>query len=153
VVNHETSYDQHHKNADRVYRVETENIQEQYAHAGTYTEMGAILRSEVAEIETVVPIWHEWGQSFSIPAEGKFFKEPVAFADNGLFNVLDYEWVRGEARTALSEPNQVVLTESYAEKFFGTTDIIGKTIRYGANQDLSVTGVLKDLPGNDQFSV
>ncbi|GAB3641516.1 ABC transporter permease [Spirosoma arcticum] len=151
VVNHETSYDQHHKNGDRVYRIETAEVGSGDAHPGTYTEMGAVLRNEVPEIETVVPIWHEWGQSFSIPAEGKFFKEPVAFADNGLFSLLDYEWVTGEARTALSQPNQVILTESYAQKFFGTTDIIGKTIRYGDNQDLSVTGVLKDHPATTNF--
>ena len=151
VVNHEISYDQHHKNGGRVYRVETENLSDRHPLPGTYTEMGTVLRNEVPEIETVVPIWHESGRGLSIPASGKFFKESVAFADNGLFNLLDYQWIAGDARTALSQPNQVILTESYAQKFFGTVDVVGKTIRYGDSQDLRVTGVLKDYRVTTNF--
>jgi putative ABC transport system permease protein len=151
VVNHETSYDRHHKNGDRVYRVETENIQEGYAHAGTYTEMTAVLRNEVPEVEAVAPIYHANGQSVAVPAEGKFFQEPVAFTDNALFKLLDYQWVTGDVRSALSQPNQVVLTESHARKLFGTTDVMGKTVLLGDDNILLVAGIVKDHPATTSF--
>lgn len=151
VVNHETSYDQYHKNGDRVYRVETENIQEAYARAGTYTEMTAVLRNEVPEIEAVAPIYHANGQSVAIPQEGKLFKEPIAFTDNTLFRLLDYQWVTGDARTALSRPDQVVLTESYARKLFGITDAMGKTVLLSDDNSLVVAGIVKDHPATTCF--
>ncbi|CCH52407.1 Macrolide export ATP-binding/permease protein macB 1 [Fibrisoma limi BUZ 3] len=151
VVHHETSYDQYHKNGDRMYRVETVNVRNSEAHAGTYTEMTAVLRNEVPEIERVVPIYRASGQSLAVPQESKSFKEPIAFTENGLFALLDYEWSSGDARTALLRPNQVVLTESYAQKFFGTTDAVGKTVLLGDDINLSVAGVLKDHPANTNF--
>ncbi|RIV21296.1 ABC transporter permease [Fibrisoma montanum] len=151
VVSHETSYDLHHKNADRIYRVETVNMGNSEAHAGTYTEMTAVLRNEVPEIDRVAPVYRTSGQSIAVPQEGKFFKEPVAFADNDLFKLLDYEWVSGDANTALTRPNQVVLTESHAQKLFGTMDVLGKTVLLGDDHNLSVTGVLKDHPATTNF--
>ncbi|MFD2573008.1 ABC transporter permease [Spirosoma soli] len=151
VVNHETSYDKHHKNGDRVYRVETTNVQNSESHAGTYTEMTAVLRNEVPEIERVAPVYRASGQSVAIPQEGKLFKEQIAFTDNELFYLIDYQWIAGSAQTALSRPNQVVLTESYAQKFFGTTDAIGKTLLLGDDNSLLVAGVLKDYPANTNF--
>ncbi|WP_128548668.1 ABC transporter permease [Larkinella soli] len=151
VVDHETGYDQHHSKGDRIYRVETSNTGESSPHPGTYTEMGAVLRNEVPEIETVAPVFYDWGQNLSLPADGKFFKEPVAFVDPGLFNLLDYQWLTGDARTALSRPGQVVLTESTARKFFNSADVTGKTLRLGDRHDLLVTGVLKDHPVNTNF--
>ena len=151
VVRHQTTYDQHHKNADRIYRVETENINDRYPHPGTYTELGAVLQNEAPELETVVPIWHESGRGLAVPSSGELFKEAVSFSNKELFHLLDYQWIEGDAQTALSQLNQVVLTASYAQKFFGTTDVIGKTIRYDDRQDLRVSGVLSDHLATTNF--
>ncbi|UFH56958.1 ABC transporter permease [Spirosoma sp. KNUC1025] len=151
VIIHETSYDKHIENADRIYRVETVNANDPNPHSGTYTELGSVLPKEAPEFETVVSIWNEWGRGLSIPASGDFYKERVAFTNQAIFDLLDYQLINGDVRSALSQPNQVVLTESYAKKFFGTTDAIGKTIRYANLQDLQVSGVLKDHPATTSF--
>ncbi|WP_338875179.1 ABC transporter permease [Spirosoma sp. SC4-14] len=151
VIRHQTSYDRNHKNGDRVYRVQTVNNSDPNPHPGTYTEMATVLRSEAPELETVVPIMNKWGKGLAIPESGAFFKERVVFTDPGLFHLLDYQWLTGNARTALARPDQVVLTESYARKFFGTTDVVGKTIRYDNKEDLRVTGILKDHPETTNF--
>ncbi|MPR35872.1 ABC transporter permease [Salmonirosea aquatica] len=150
VIYHETSYDKYHKNADRIYRVETVNNTDADAHPGTYTELGDVLK-DAPEFETVVPVWNEGGRGLSIPATGDFFKERIFFVDPDIFQLLDYQWIAGDARSALSQPGQVVLTESYAKKFFGTTNALGKTIHYDNKQDLQVAGVLKDYPLNTNF--
>ncbi|GAB4022644.1 ABC transporter permease [Spirosoma koreense] len=151
VIVHETSYDKQHKNADRIYRVETVNNSDPNPHPGTYTEMGVVLQKEAPEFEAIVPVYYDWGRSLAIPASGSFFQERIAFTSPDIFHLLDYQWLTGDARTALSQPNQVVLTESYAKKFFGTTDVVGKTIRYDNKQDLQVTGVLHDYPATTNF--
>ncbi|GAB4031781.1 ABC transporter permease [Spirosoma gilvum] len=151
VIVHETSYDKHHKNGDRIYRVETVNSSDPNPHPGTYTEMAVVLPKEAPEFETIVPVYNQWGKGLSVPASGDFFKERVAFTNSSIFHLLDYQWVTGDARTALSQPGQVVLTESYAKKLFGSTDVLGKTIRYDNKQDLRVTGVLKDYPVTTNF--
>lgn len=151
MVRHETSYDQHHTKSKRVYRVETENISEKFTNSGTFTELPNALQSDVPELETVVPIWREHGATLSVPQTGDIFKETAFFADQGLFNLLDYSWLEGDVRTALSQPFSVVLTRTYAQKFFGTEAAIGKTIRYGNGQDLLVTGIVEDYPTTTNF--
>ncbi|QIP12907.1 FtsX-like permease family protein [Spirosoma aureum] len=150
-VRHETSYDQNHVNGSRVYRVESENIKEKHSYPGTYTGMANALRTDFPEAELVVPLLQVWGSTFAVPNSDKRFKEPFIFADNKLFHLLDYQWVAGDPRTALSQPNTVVLTRAYAEKYFGTTDVLSKTIRLDNKQDLLVAGVLEDHPATTSF--
>jgi putative ABC transport system permease protein len=150
-VRHETSYDQNHANGSRVYRVEGENIKEKHSYPGTYTGMANALRTDLPEAELVVPLLQVWGSTFAVPNSDKRFKEPFIFADNKLFHLLDYQWVAGDPRTALSQPNTVVLTRAYAEKYFGTTDVLSKTIRLDNKQDLLVAGVLEDHPATTSF--
>lgn len=151
MVRHETNYDQHHTKGNRVYRVETENISEKFTNPGTFTELPNALQSDAPELETIVPIWREYGATLSVPETGNIFKETAFFAEQGLFNLLDYSWLEGDRRTALSEPFSVVLTRTYAQKFFGTEAAVGKTMRYGNEEDLLVTGIIEDYPITTNF--
>ena len=151
VVRHETSYDQYHANGSRVYRVESENIKEKNIYPGVYTGMANALHTDLPEAELVVPLLQYGGSTFAVPNSDKRFKESYVFAGNELFHLLDYQWVEGNPRTALSQPNTVVLTRAYAEKYFGTTDVLSKTIRLDNKQDLLVAGVLEDYPTTTSF--
>ncbi|MVM31241.1 FtsX-like permease family protein [Spirosoma sp. HMF4905] len=152
VVRHETSYDQSHSNGSRVYRVEGENLKDKFRHPGTYTGMVNALHNDLPEAELVVPLLRRWGgNTFAVPNSDKRFKESFVFADNALFHLLDYQWIAGDPRTALSQPNTVVLTRVYAEKYFGKTDVLGKTIQFDNKQDLLVAGVLEDYPITTSF--
>lgn len=151
VIKHEKSYDKNHTNGNRIYRVETENIKEKHIYPGTYTGMVNALRNDVPEAELVVPLFKVWGKTFSVPTSDKQFKESFVFANNDLFHLLDYQWVGGSERTALSQPNTVVLSRAYAEKYFGTTDVIGRTLQLDGKQDLQVVGVLENPPTTSSF--
>ncbi|MFN8343936.1 MAG: ABC transporter permease [Spirosomataceae bacterium] len=151
VIKHETGYDQNHTNGNRIYRVETENKKEKQTYPGTYTGMVNALHTDVPEIESVVPLFKVWGKTFSVPASDKRFKESFVFAGNELFHLLDYQWVAGDDRTVLSQPNTVVLSRAYAEKYFGTTDVIGKTLQLDNKQELQVVGVVENYPTTTGF--
>ncbi|GAB3995538.1 ABC transporter permease [Spirosoma daeguense] len=151
VIKHETSYDTYQTNSGRIYRVETENIQEKHTYPGTYTGMANALLTDVPEAELVVPLFKVNGSTFAEPTSDKRFKESFVFADNRLFQLLDYQWLSGNSQIALSLPNSVVLSRAYAEKYFGTTDVLGKTIRFDNKQDLQVVGVLENHTKRTSF--
>ncbi len=65
-----------------------------------------------------------------------------------LLSILHLPLARGSAGTALKRPDEVLITEETAAKYFGNEDPIGQTLRIDRNLDLTVTGVLRDLPHN-----
>jgi ABC-type lipoprotein release transport system permease subunit len=65
--------------------------------------------------------------------------------------VFGVDWVRGNRKTALTAPNTIVLSQRYAEKYFGNADPMGKTVRFDHQADLTVTGIIKNPPSNTQL--
>lgn len=154
VVRHETSYDLSQSRIDRIYRVETENIKENHTYPGTYTGMANALRTDLPEAETIAPLLHVSGRTMvagGSQSGEKKFKETVVFADNGLFRTLDYTWLAGDPGRALSQPNTIVLTRAYADKYFGTVDALGKTIGLDGKRDVTVSGVVEDYSSTTSF--
>ncbi|GAB3905290.1 ABC transporter permease [Larkinella knui] len=151
VVAHETSYDHYQTQGDRIYRVGNYNINDKFTYPGTYSGMANAMRNDVPEAELVVPLLQIGGSTVSIPSTGNRFKTSLVYAGNELFRLLDYRWLAGDARTALSEPNTVVLTRALAETYFGTSDVLGKTLRLDNKPDLMVVGVLEDYPKTTSF--
>jgi putative ABC transport system permease protein len=74
------------------------------------------------------------------------------YADSSFLSMMSYEMVRGNALTALNEPNTAVISEQYAQMYFGKEDPIGKTLRMqddDFNNELAkVSGVFKAVPPN-----
>lgn len=151
IIRHETSYDLSQSKLDRIYRVEMLNVKENRTSSGTYTGMTSALYSDLPEAESIVPILQLWGNTFSAVKSDKHFKESFVFTDNNLFKTLDYQWLAGNPAKALSQPNSIILTRKYAEKYFGRTNVLGETIRYNNKQDLLITGVLEDYPRTTSF--
>ena len=78
----------------------------------------------------------------------------MAHVDSTLFDVFTIPVIAGDAKTALNEPNTVVISESAAKKYFATTDVIGKNIETDDNDKTlyKVTAVIKDIPHNSHFT-
>jgi putative ABC transport system permease protein len=151
IVRHETSYDQNNAKGNRIYRVENQNVKENQTYAGNYTGMTNALHTDVPEAEKVVSLLQFDGSIFSTLNSDNRFKESFVFANNELFNLLDYSWIAGDAHKALSQPNTVVLSRHYAEKYFGKTDVIGEIIQLDNKHNLMVTGVLENYPSTSSF--
>jgi len=74
------------------------------------------------------------------------------FADSTFFDVFSFKLLKGDPRTCLTEPRSIVLTEEYANKYFGEEDPIGLTLKIEQDTNLSViTGVMEDFPQNSHF--
>jgi putative ABC transport system permease protein len=152
----ESSYDRFHKNAYNIYRVNTllEIGDRGGSLASTNHPIGDYLKDNYAEvIDSVKFRRYKYGQTLIEYEEKKFFENRIYYADNSVFDVFTYPMLIGDPKSALESPHSIVLTESYALKFFGEDYPIGKILRLDNSEDFKVTGVIKDIPPNTHFPI
>lgn len=150
-VNYERSYDKF-EGSENVYRVYMDYMEGDKfvpSDAQVYNLSGPTLKSEFAEVQEFVRFYHFDEVTF-------VYKDIVlggntgALADPSYFEIFKYPLISGDVKTALKEPNTIVLTESLANKIFGKEDPMGKSISvfWGGKVFMTVTGILKDIPNN-----
>ena len=161
-VSNEYSYDKFHKNSDNIYKVTLERMYPTYNtfYAFIPHSYAAVMQSDFPEVQSAVRILGGGNNSRAITVirennEEEIFEETgIISADSNFFEFFSFYLLRGEPNKVLSNPNDVVLTESIALKFFGTLDVVGKQLSLG-QQNLDVSGVCEDPPANShiQFSM
>ena len=77
-----------------------------------------------------------------------FHEEKMPFADPAIFKVFDFKVISGDIKTALKEPNKLMLSERAAKKYFNGADPMGKIITRNGNESYEVTGIFEDVPEN-----
>jgi len=167
VIRYEKSYDAWQSNKDRVFRVVTNyknwsNGEITGRKQGVPLGLADVMRTEYPEVKNIAAVWSSWptSQIYIPPADGskteeKKYKEPgVFFTDPELFRIFDFTWLAGNA-TALTDPHTAVITESYANKYFGSwKNAMGRTIQlWSFRIPFQVVGVFKDLPENTDMQV
>ena len=84
-----------------------------------------------------------------------FSEEKLAFAENDLFSIIDFEWIVGDPESALINPKTVVISRSTAFKYYGITEgygsVLGNVVNLGNTHDLTIVGVIEDQPKNTNF--
>src|SRR5258708_3444711 len=153
-VKDELSYDRYHTNADRIFRV----IQEGAEHSATLPfPAGPAFKNEFGDLlESYTRVFNFQASSLPIVYDNgvdrKTFNEPrFFFGDSTFFKVLDFKFIKGNPATCLNGPNLLVVTESTASRYFGNHEPIGKTISFEGVQDMTVSGVIEDVPENSHF--
>ncbi len=144
VVRYELGYDRFHKKADRIYRVTLNAID---FNPSVSMTVAPAMRTDFPELEQVSQVWFRQ-QAVVKVGQTKYKENAFAFADQYFTSIFDYQWVLGNAKTALNEPNSIVLTETVARKYFGDQSPMGESVNLEGEHNLKVTGVIKDLPGN-----
>ncbi|MEJ0058007.1 MAG: ABC transporter permease [Bacteroidota bacterium] len=134
-IQDEMSYDQHHKDLDNIYRVITQFTVDSEGQQMTTTSppIALTLRDEIQEIESATRALNPPGVPRSlIKYEDKLFYETDGLiADSSLFEVLTYDVNRRHPKTALVEPNSVVISDKLSRKLFGDESGLDKTITIG----------------------
>ena len=156
-VQDELGYDRYAARHDRIYRlvmsIETVDRAETMT-ARSPAAWGWLLADSFPDVEGYARVKAplvSWQVTY---AEGnKRFNEPgFYFADHGILDMFDFKLVRGDANTALNAPNTVVITETTAARYFGRDEALGKVIRIDNTYDLTVTGVMQDVPRNSHMT-
>ena len=155
-VLNELSYDRFNEKANRIYRISADiKFGGSEMHiAETSDMMGQVLKKDYPEVEGYTRIYNNNGAKLVKKGDGYLKENNVANADSTFFNVFTLPAVAGDTRTALNEPNTVVISESTARKYFGQANAVGKTLQVNEdNKELlyKVTAVIKDIPANAHF--
>src|SRR5258706_65303 len=154
-IDHELSYDRFHKNANRIYRGSLE-----YSFGGqtsktsvSPTALLPAMKKNFAEVKNGVRLYNpSFWNPFIIKTNDKLFQEKkFYYADSTFFQIFSFKLLQGNPSKALTEPHSVILTQSSANKYFGTQDVIGKTLNVNNKAEYKVTGLMEDLPSNSMI--
>ncbi|MGA0560325.1 ABC transporter permease [Larkinella sp. VNQ87] len=151
-VEHEFSYDGFHANADRIVRVTTEmkTPEAPLSIASSPILLATVLKQDYPEVETAVRLL-----PFAAVVRHRDMllnETDLYYADRDVFAVFSYPLLVGDPAQALARPNSLVLTERLAQKYFGTNEVVGKTIELN-RQTYQITGVMADLPSNTDLPI
>ncbi|MEM9674137.1 MAG: ABC transporter permease, partial [Bacteroidota bacterium] len=151
-INHELSYDSFHSKADRIYRVVTDikTPTETLNIGATSAPMASYMKTDFPEVENMVRL--DDARLLIQRGEQTFQEDESMFADSTFFQVFDFSLLRGNANMALVAPFSVVLTEDAAKRYFGDEDPLGQRLRMEGEYDLTVTGVMQNVPENSNFT-
>lgn len=154
-VQDELAYDSFHADADRIYRVAKDFVNDdgsKVPDATTPPGLAPALSREIPEIEKAIRIFPSWGYKPLLTyGEKTFYEERFAHVDSTLFDIFSFPFARGEAKSAFTQPSSIVLTESLTKKYFGDEDPMGKTIIFDQRHPLQVTSIIKDMPPQSHF--
>jgi putative ABC transport system permease protein len=146
VIKEQYTYDNFHRDSDRIYRVNTRAIREGGSedYASSPMPVATALKDNYSIFEDVVRMNARFSgdvtyANINVPVDG-------LLVDPSFLQVFNFPLERGNPVSALNEPNSIVLTRSAAKKIFGDQDGIGKTISISGFGEFTVTAVLQEFP-------
>ncbi|MGD8535731.1 MAG: ABC transporter permease [Candidatus Aminicenantes bacterium] len=147
-VQDELNFDRFHENAENICRVNMNDQNYGVVWPIVSIPVGPALKQEFPEVVDSVRVSDFRGL---VTREEKKFDEIGAYVDPSFFEIFSFPFVKGDSKTALLAPSAIVITQEMAEKFFGTEDPLGKNLKLNNTLDLTVTGVIKDMPQNSHI--
>ncbi len=151
---HEWSYDHFHVNADRLFRIspsyDTQRFGVQHG-VNTSAKLVDAAEGMIPQIESYVRMGE--GEA-SIMVGERSIQEDVLYAGPHFFEIFSFPLDQGVAESALSMPNQVVLSQSAAEKLFNRIDVVDEEVDIflnGVKTPFLVSAVMEDMPENTVF--
>jgi putative ABC transport system permease protein len=152
-VRHEMSFDRHHENLNRIFRVCVSlGEQDNWRGAFTVPPMAAAMKDEFPEVEETVRM-SPWPRNYLIrTGEKAFLEKGLIFADGSIFRVFTLPVILGDPEAALTQPFTVVLTHQTAQKYFGNENPLGRILRFeDGGREYQVTAVVEDCPPSSHF--
>jgi putative ABC transport system permease protein len=152
----ELSYDRFNEKAGRIYRIHGDIVfGGNPLHLAVASDpMGSALKKDYPQVEEYVRFFNSSGSKLIKKGDQFINESNVVHADSTLFEVFTLPLIAGNPKSALNDPNTVVISESTAKKYFSTLDAVGKTIEVDDNGSTlyKVTAVMKDIPHNSHFN-
>jgi predicted permease len=155
-IRYELSFDRHNAHADQTYRLVSfdKKSNDDRRNVGAPLPALAALRNDFPALKhdltmvnritnVVVTVGGKSGKAIQKFQEGDGI---LAFVEPEYFRLFDYGWKKGSPQTSVANPGTVVLSERMAQKYFGSSNPIGQTLRVDNKMDFVVTGIVQDPP-------
>lgn len=82
----------------------------------------------------------------------QFKEDKLAYTDSNFLQMFSIPLIEGSNKSALVQPNSIVISKLFAKKYFGDEDPVGKSISIGLdNTPFKITGVFDKVPDNSHF--
>ncbi|MGO4919243.1 ABC transporter permease [Maribacter spongiicola] len=150
----ELSYDKMFADADRIYRIDSDiKFGGAEIKAGeSAAPMAETLKRDYPQVESSVR-FRTVGSMYvkKVGGDRSAKENQITYADSTVFEFFGINLIAGNAKTALTGTNSLVLTKTAAEKHFGSTDLIGQNLLLDNTDTYTVTGVIDDMPKNSYF--
>ncbi len=159
---HESSYDKHVSNSENIYRMTIDYIDGDRVDSGLHfsANTAPTLLTDFEEVKNsgrLMPNGLFWGAgSNEIRFNGEdiqHYEEGFTYADQSIIDIMDIKMIYGEAKTALSTPNTIVISETIANKHFKNQNPIGRSIYLNGNNErpFKINGVMQDFKSNSHL--
>lgn len=150
-IQNELSFDRFHSKINNLYvafnRAKFEG--EINCWSTTPNPLGPALKQEFPDVKMTARLTYT--DKHQIDYNGKKLQADGFNADPTFLQMFSFPLISGNPNLALKGMNNMVITETLANKVFGTTNVIGKIIKFDNKYDLTISGVLKNLPSNTRF--
>lgn len=148
----ELSYDRFNTNANLIYRINTDvkfaGNENSYAQSPAPT--GAVFKATFPEVQEFARM-RDKGGAFVKKGNQSIEETSMIYADPSLFSIFTIPFLSGDPKTALKDPRSLVITDEMATKYFGTLDVVGKTMTFDDSIPYKVTGVIAKMPVQSHF--
>jgi len=150
-VSQELSYDNYHKDKERIFRIATKFETKTFADiwAALGPAVGPYVKRDFPQVEYAARILDIYKPLVKKDNQ-MFYEEKAFYADQDLLNIFSIPFLQGDQEKALTRPNTVVLSKRVAQKYFGKKMPVGETLIIN-NEKFEITGVMKNHPTNTHF--
>lgn len=154
-IKDESTFDAFHENGKHIYRITTKDMRNNgNTILGTTGQIqGPAFKASIPEVTEFVRVWLDETHNIIVHKK-RGFKVSVTYADPHFFEIFSFPLLQGNAAQALKDINSIVITEEMAMKFFGETDVVGRTLGLEDGPTIEtflITGVAKNLPANSSL--
>ena len=149
-VYNESGFDKFNKNYCRIYQLNFKNDKGEFSMAGTPYPLAPAIINCVSAIESVVRLRNAPGFAFKY-GDIMYFEENGLTSDPQLFDIFSFKVVEGNPKEALDQVKGLVITQSFAKRYFGAEDPMNKEIQIEGKGYLTVMAVIEDIPGQSHI--
>ncbi|MEJ0031548.1 MAG: ABC transporter permease [Bacteroidota bacterium] len=147
----ETSFDKFHPKADRLYQVYVNVDFDGQTNSWVTLPLPTYDALKTADASISNVALADWTNQHLLTVSEKRLNKSGKYVSAEFLEMFQFPLIEGNAAQVLDNPSNIVITESTAKALFGNDDPMGKIIRLDNQYDLTVAGILKDIPSNSSF--
>ncbi len=158
-VSYERSYDTFQKNTSRIVRLRLDQYKQgklMWQSATSYPAIGPNMKKDYPEVENFCRLIDDELLLSNDARNVKFAETKGYYADPSSIDMMGVQMIRGSNTTALNDPDKIIISQKMAKKYFGTDDVVGKTLIARSNnavETLEIKGVFKEYPSNSHLII
>ncbi|MEM9887913.1 MAG: ABC transporter permease [Bacteroidota bacterium] len=150
-VSYELTFDKFHENYDEIYQViANRDYQNQiFTDRNMVLPLAKEIKEKLPQVKNATMTTYQNSYIFSVG--DKKIRQVGYTVGESFFELFSWDFISGDARSAITDPSSIVLTQSAATTLFGQEDAIGKSIRINTDRAVKVSAIVADPPGNSSF--